>query len=108
MGSLVNVRTPDVILCVVIFWKCRASGVGAGSNPAAALILIVLLIGLRFGGELLKETNMKKWHCVKARVAKRCNGRIASITTQITETVWAIGTSVAAPMVISSLTHAPR
>jgi hypothetical protein len=51
---------------------------------------------------------MKKWHCVKARVAKRCNGRLASITTHITETIWAIGTSAAAPMVISSLTHTPR
>jgi hypothetical protein len=51
---------------------------------------------------------MKKWLSVKARVAKRCNGRLASITTHITETIWAIGTSVAAAMVISSLTHGPQ
>jgi hypothetical protein len=83
---------------------CRPSGVGAGSNPAVTLILIVLLIGFRFGGELLKETIMEKWLSVKVRVAKRCIGRVASITTHITETIWAIGTNVAAAMVISSLT----
>jgi hypothetical protein len=51
------------------------------------------------------ETIMKKKLSVKARVAKRCNGRIASIITHISETIWAIGTSAAAAMVISSLTH---
>lgn len=51
---------------------------------------------------------MKKKLSVKARVAKRCNGRIASIITHIIETVWATGTSVAATMVISSLTHYRR
>jgi hypothetical protein len=79
-------------------------GVGAGSNPAAALILFVLLIGLRFGGEQLKETIMKKWHSVSVRVAKRCN-TVASITTHISEMIWTIGTNVAAEMVISGLTH---
>jgi hypothetical protein len=86
----------------------RPSGVGAGSNPAVALILIVVLIGLRFGGEHLKETIMKKRLSVKARVAKRCNGRLASITTHIIETIWAIGTSGTAAVVISSLTHEPQ
>jgi len=48
---------------------------------------------------------MKKKLGVKARVAKRCNGRLASISANISETIWAIGTSVAATMVLSSLAH---
>jgi hypothetical protein len=48
---------------------------------------------------------MKKKLSDKARVAKRCNGRIASIIAYISETIWATGTSVAAATVISSLTH---
>ena len=51
---------------------------------------------------------MKKKLSVKAHVAKRCNGRIASVITHIIETVPAIGTSVAATTVISSLTHYRR
>jgi len=51
---------------------------------------------------------MKKRLSVKARVAKRCNGRLASITTHIIETIWAIGTSGTAAVVISSLTHEPQ
>jgi hypothetical protein len=68
------------------------------------LILVVFLIGLRFGGELLKETIMKKKLSVKARVTK-FNAVVASIITHISETIWAIGTSVTAAMVISTLTH---
>ena len=68
------------------------------------LILFVLLIGLRFGGEHLKETIMKKKLSVKARVTK-LNAVVASIITHISETTWAIGTSVTAAMVISTLTH---
>ena len=48
---------------------------------------------------------MKKWHSVSVGVAKRCKRFVASITTHITETIWAIGTNVAAAMVISGLTH---
>ena len=69
------------------------------------LILVVFLIGLRFGGEQLKETIMKKMLSVKARVAKSCNAVVASVITHVSETIWAIGTSVVAAMVISTLTH---
>jgi hypothetical protein len=68
------------------------------------LILVVSLIGLRFGGERLKEMIMKKKLSVKARVTK-CNAVVASSITHISETIWAIGTSIAAAMVISTLTH---
>jgi hypothetical protein len=71
------------------------------------LIPVVFLIGLRFGGEHLehlKETIMKKKLSVKARVTK-FNAVVASIITHISETIWAIGTSVTAAMAISTLTH---
>lgn len=68
------------------------------------LILVVLLIGLRFGGEHLKETIMKKKLSVKARITK-FNAVIATIITHICETIWAIGTGVTAEMVSSTLTH---
>jgi hypothetical protein len=48
---------------------------------------------------------MKKKLSVKARVTKYCNAVVASIITHISKTIWAIGTSVAAAMVISTLTH---
>ena len=68
------------------------------------LILVVFVIGLRFGGEHLKETIMKKKLSVKARVTK-FNAVVASIITHISETIWAIGTSVTAATAISTLTH---
>jgi hypothetical protein len=47
---------------------------------------------------------MKKKLSVKARVTK-FKAAVTSIITHICETIWAIGTSVAAEMVISTLTH---
>lgn len=38
-------------------------------------------------------------------VAKRCKSKLASIITHFFETLWAVGASVAAAMVISSPTH---
>ena len=48
---------------------------------------------------------MEKMLSVKARVTKSCNAVVASVITHVSETIWAIGTSVAAAMVISTLTH---
>jgi hypothetical protein len=71
-----------------------------GSNPTAALFLVALLTGLRFGGEQIKEAIMNKKH---RKCAAKRNGRLAFIP--FIETIWAIGASVAAAMVISTPTH---
>ena len=65
-----------------------------GSNPTAALLLIVLLAGFRFGGEQIKEAIMNtrdRKSNSKACVAKRCNRRLGSVITHLVETIWAIG-----------------
>lgn len=85
-----------------------SSGVGLGSNPWAALALIVFLTVFRFVGEQIKEAIMsKKIKKTKfgIRTVKRCKKRLAAISPHFFESVWAVGASVAAAMVISSSTH---
>lgn len=85
-----------------------ASGVGVGSNPTAALVLVVLLAVFRFFGEQIKEAIMsKKTKNSKfgVRVDKRCVSKSASIISHFFETIWAMGAGVAAAMVISTSAH---
>ena len=83
----------------------RASGVGLGSNPIVALVVIALLAIFRFGGQKAKEAIMNKKlkkSKSKARADKRLTSNLASTTNHIFETVWAVGASVAAAMAIST------
>ena len=78
-----------------------------GSNPTAALVLVALLTALRYVGERIKEAIMnKKFRKSKSKacVAKRCKSNLVSIITNFFETNWAMGTSVAAAMAISTST----
>ena len=82
----------------------RPSEVGAGSNPAIALVLVVILITIRFCGQILKEKPMIKrvkisnqLLCVKERMKMKLTMTITSIL-DVTE---AIGASVVAAMVFS-------
>ena len=82
----------------------RPSEVGAGSNPAIALVLVVILIISRFYGQKLKEKTMIKrvkisnqLLCVKERMKMKLTMTITSIL-DVTE---AIGASVVAAMVFS-------
>lgn len=79
-----------------------------GSNPTAALVLVVILAALRFCGEQIKEAimNKKNWKSKsKACVDKRCKFKLASITNHFFETIWAVGAGAAAAMVISTSTR---
>jgi hypothetical protein len=86
----------------------RAPGVGLGSNPIAALVVIALLAIFRFGGQKAKEVFMHKKlkkSKSKARADKKLMSNLASISNHIFETVWAVGASVAAAMAISTSIH---
>lgn len=88
-----------------------ASGVGWGSNPLAALALVVPLTVIRFVGEQIKEASMNKKQKKSksnACVSKRRKKILALITAYFFENVWAIGASVAAAMVISTSTRSPE
>lgn len=80
-----------------------------GSNPTAALVLIACLAIFRFGGQKATEAMMDEKHertKTKATAADKVKGvTLALITAHIFETVWAVGASVAAAMVISASTH---
>jgi len=90
-------------------WRSSsASGVGVGSNPTAALVLVVLLTAFRFVGEQIKEAIMSKKQKKsksEVRVVKCRMSKVVSIITHFFETVWAMGASAAAAMVISTSTH---
>ena len=79
-----------------------------GSNPTAALVLVVLLTALRFLGEQIKEAIMNKKakkSKSEVRADKRCVSKSASIVTHFFETAWAMGAGVAAAMAISTSAH---
>jgi hypothetical protein len=84
------------------------SGVGVGSNPTAALVLVALLTVFRFFGEQTKEVIMSKRHWKSRSVvsaAKRLRVKLASIVAHFFETVWAMGAGVAVAMAFSTSTH---
>lgn len=79
-----------------------------GSNPTVALALVAFLTAIRFIGNCIKEAIMsKKRQKSKSNASanKRNKGRLASIIAHFFETVWAMGVSAAATMVISTSTH---
>jgi len=85
--------------------------VGAGSNPAAALVLVALLSLFHFGNSQLRRIAMMKKtkkSKSKSRTAKRQMSKLAMIVTHIFETIWATGVSVAAAMVISTPINSRR
>jgi hypothetical protein len=68
-----------------------------GSNPAATLVLVVLLIVLRFGEQQMKGTIMnKKQRNSKSNAcgAKRFMSNLVLIIACFFETVWAMGARV--------------
>jgi hypothetical protein len=78
--------------------------VGAGANPAVALILIVLFLTIvRFGGETLKEAIMKKKHSDNVRAIRFSVARTA--ISQFADTIWTIGSGAAAELIVPTLTH---
>ncbi len=92
----------------------RASGVGAGSNPATVLVLIVLLLTcciIDWCGQQLKEENMKNKHensrelKSENRAVKRRITKLAGPVTCIFNVVWAFGVSTVAAMATPLLTH---
>ncbi len=89
--------------------QVSSQGAGVGSNPAAALVLIAFLAIFRFGGQKAQEAMMNKKRersKAKATDAEKVKGaKLALITAHFFETVWAVGASVAAAMVISTSTH---
>ena len=85
-----------------------SSGVWVGSNPTAALVLVVLLSIVRFLDQSAKVVRMNKKprkSKSKACVAKRQKSALVMIVAKFFETIWMTGTSVAAAMAISTSTH---
>lgn len=79
-----------------------------GSNPTAALVLIVLLVVIRFIGELIRGTVMNeklKSSKLEVRASKRRNEKLVLIVAYFFETIWAVGASVVAAIGISTLTR---
>ena len=79
-----------------------------GSNPTAALVLSVPLTVIRFVGEQIKEIPMSKKlkkSKSKARATKRRFSTLMQIIALFFETIWALGVSVVAAMVISTSTR---
>lgn len=79
-----------------------------GSNPTAALALVVFLTALRFVREQIKEAIMSKKHensKSSASEVKRMRAKLASIAAHFFETVWAAGAGAAGAMAISTSTR---
>jgi hypothetical protein len=100
--------SPTLILQIVtlapIFIVTRSSVIGAGSNPAAALILVVLLSVLLILNTKIKENAMMKM--TEETKSKSCEAKrkLTKLTMNLThffETTWATGVGVAAAMVTS-------
>ena len=82
----------------------RPSEVGAGSNPAIALVLVVILIISRFCGQILKEKPMMKKVKISNHllcVRERMKTKLTMMITSILDIKEAIGASVVAAMVFS-------
>lgn len=85
-----------------------ASGVGVGSNPTTALVLVALLTVFRFAEDKIKEVIMNKKlknSKSKVRVVKRFKSNLVLFLTHLFENVWAIGAGVAGAMAFSTSTH---
>lgn len=83
----------------------RSSVVGAGSNPAAALVLVALLsVMMIFNANIRRKAIMKMTdeNYSEESKAKRVLTKLMMNVTYILETVWATGVGVAAAMVISA------
>ena len=79
--------------------------VGAGSNPAAALVLVAFLSVLMILNANMRRKAMMKMtdeNYSEESKAKRVLTKLTMNVTYIVETVWATGVSVAAAMVISA------
>ena len=83
----------------------RSSVVGAGSNPAAALVLVAFLsVMMIINANLRRKAMMKMTDDTYSEEskAKRVLTKLTMNLAYIIETVWATGVSVAAAMVISA------
>lgn len=88
-----------------IIMVTRSSVVGAGSNPAAALVLVALLsVLLILNTNIRRNAMMKMTEETKSKScnAKRILTKLTMNLTHVFETIWATGVSVAAAMVIST------
>ena len=89
----------------------RALGIGVGSTPAAALVLValfVIMVSLNWLSHKLKEVPMyKKSEETKSKtcVVKCCLTVLAKPTAYIFDVVWAIGAGVVAAVVSPSSIH---